>query len=77
MSIQTSRSYRFGPTKTRELIRIPTVHTHDECEMGDEDGCPNAPVYTLLAPATYTIPLNVCQDHADDEAFYFGTVVPS
>ncbi len=49
----------------------------DECEMGDEGGCPNVPAFWLTAPASYTVPLLMCAQHAADEARYFGTEVPA
>lgn len=63
-------------TPFRHLGRMARACRLDVCEMGDEDGCRNTPAYWLTAPASYTIPLMVCEAHAADEVRYFGTPMP-
>lgn len=60
-------------TPTRVLLTIATGWA--DCEMGEEDGCPNPAAYLLEAPGSYVVPLYVCETHAEEERTYFGTVV--
>jgi len=39
------------------------------CEMGDEDGCAEAPVFWVDAPTIWVKSMLCCQKHADEMAF--------
>ena len=65
-----------GQTGFRHLSPIVTDYPSNVCEMGDEDECPNRPTHWLTAPASYIVPMMLCDEHVTAEHAYFGTTIP-
>lgn len=65
-----------GQPTFRHLAVIVTPYPDNRCEMGDEDECPNRPTHWLTAPASYIVPMMLCDEHVKAEHTYFGTSIP-